>query len=629
MPDIRQRSEIPIQDTWDTASVYASDAAWEADFQWLEKQIPALAKQRGKLKTANALAQWLGAVEEIGKRIGRVSLYASMFFTTDTGDARAAAMNDRARGLQARVDAAMSFAQPEILKIGLPKLKQWMKRNARLKIYAHYFDRLYRRQAHVRSGEVEEILSAVSDPFRTAVAAHGVLTDAEMRFPYARMLDEEQHPLEVTQGTINALLTHPDREIRRTAWEGYADAHLANKNAIAAILSAGVKQDVFMARARKYKSSLDAALSANNIPEPVYRNFIETFRKNLPTWHRYWDVRRRALGVEKLYIYDERAPLTSAKPCVSFEQAVDWIGAGMAPLGADYANMLRRGVLQERWVDKYPNVGKRQGAFSTGLMGTRPFILMSFNDDLFSMSTLAHELGHSMHKQFTNAAQPFVYSRYGIFLAEVASNFNQALVRGYLLKNASVIASRETAKQSPSGMEIASQKPLATTAEDFQIAIIEEAMANFHRYFLIMPTLARFELEIHERVERGKPLTAKSMIELCADLFAEAYGDGVVVDRERIGITWARFATHLYSNFYVYQYGTGISAAHALAQGVLDGKPRAVENYRAFLNAGGSMYPLDTLKMAGVDLTTPAPVEKTFQVLAQYVDRLEQLTAKQ
>jgi len=626
--DIRQRNEIPIQDTWDTASVYASDAAWEKDFEWLEKQIPALAKQRGKLKTANALAAWFDATEEIVKRVGRISLYASMFFTTNTADARAAALSDRARGLHARVDAAMAFAPPEILKIGLPKLKQWMKRNARLKIYAHYFDRLFHRQAHVRSGEVEALLSAVSDPFRTAVGAHGTLTDAELKFPFARTWDEEQQPFEVTQGTIHALLTHPEREIRRTAWEGYADAHLAHKNTIAALLSAGIKQDVFYARARKYKSSLDAALSASHIPPPVFNNFIETFKKNLPIWHRYWDVRRRALGYDQLYIYDERAPLTSAKPRVAFEQAIEWIGAGMAPLGADYVSGLRRGVLEQRWVDKYPNVGKRQGAFSTGVMGTHPFIMMSFNDDLFSMSTLAHELGHSMHKYFSHKAQPFVYTRYGIFLAEVASNFNQALVRGYLLKNASAIASREAAKQSPSGMEIASQKPLATTAEDFQIALIEEAMSNFHRYFLIMPTLARFELEIHARVERGQPLTAQSMIELCADLFSEAYGDNVVVDRERIGITWARFATHLYSNFYVYQYGTGISAAHALAQDVLEGAPRAVENYRAFLNAGGSMYPLDTLKMAGVDMTTPEPVEKTFQVLAQYVERLEQLTAQ-
>ncbi len=639
MPNaVRKRSEIPVQDTWDTTNVYPSDAAWEADFKWIEKQLPALAKYRGKLTPAPALIKWCNAAEEIGKRIGKVMLYASMFYTTDTADQRAAAMNDRARGLMARVGAATAFAEPELLKIGLPKLKQWMKRDARLKIYAHYFDRLYRRKAHVRSAEVEEVLSQAQDAFRTATATHGILTDAELKFPAARASDLGHEPLEVTQGTYNALITHSDREVRRTAWEGYADAHLAYKNTMASALSAGVKQDVFVARARRYGSSLEAAAESNYLPTQVFRNFIATFRKNVHIWHRYWDVRRRALGVDKLYIYDEKAPLTQAKPRVAFEQAVDWICAGMQPLGEEYVNVLRRGCLEQRWVDKYPNVGKRQGAFSTGVMGTHPFILTSFNDDLFSMSTLAHELGHSLHKYFTHKTQPFIYGRYGIFLAEIASNFNQALVRAYLLKNAAVIASE--AKQSPSrNAEIASsQKPLlatlaphasaGVTPDAFQIAVIEEAMSNFHRYFLIMPTLARFELEIHERVERGQALTAQSMIDLCADLFAEVYGDRVVVDRERIGITWARFATHLYSNFYVYQYGTGISAAHALAQGVLESTPPAVENYLAFLKSGGSLYPLDALKMAGVDLTKPEPIEKAFGVLEGYVDRLEKLTEK-
>jgi len=273
---------------------------------------------------------------------------------------------------------------------------------------------------------------------------------------------------------------------------------------------------------------------------------------------------------------------------------------------------LRRGVLEQRWGDNYPNKGKRAGAFSTGVPGTQPFILMSCNDDLFSMSTLAYELGHSMHKYFTQSTQPFVYRNYGLFLAETASNFNQAMVRTYLLNHL----------------------PLPSTGEgrgegtQFEIAVIEEAMSNFHRYFFIMPTLARFELEIHERVERGQALTAQNMTDLLADLFGEGYGSAVAIDRERVGITWAQFPTHLYSNFYVYQYATGISGAHALAQNILDGKPNAVENYLGFLKTGGSAFPLDTLKRAGVDLTTPAPVETTFGVFAGYVDRLEELIDK-
>jgi oligoendopeptidase F len=250
-------------------------------------------------------------------------------------------------------------------------------------------------------------------------------------------------------------------------------------------------------------------------------------------------------------------------------------------------------------VDKYPNKGKRFGAFSSGWYGTNPFIMMSFNDDIFSLSTLAHELGHSLHSYFTRRDQPFIYARYGLFVAEVASNFNQAMVRAHLLET--------------------------QTDPDLQIAIIEEAMSNFRRYFLIMPTLARFELEIHERVERGEGLTAQGMMDLMADLFSEAYGPDMVVDREREGSVWMQFSTHLYSNFYVYQYATGISGAHALAEKVLSGTDEARENFLNFLKAGGSMCPLDALKLAGVDLSKPDPVEKTFQVLSSMVDQLENL----
>jgi oligoendopeptidase F len=370
---------------------------------------------------------------------------------------------------------------------------------------------------------------------------------------------------------------------------------------MATCLAGGVKNDVFIARARRYANSLEASLAPNHVPVEVFHNLIRVFRENLPTWHRYWAIRQRALGVDKLHVYDARAALTSTKHPVSFDEAVEMITTGMQPLGDEYVSILRRGVNEQRWVDIYPNKGKRMGAFSTGSQGTHPFIFMSFNNDLFSMSTLAHELGHSLHSYYTWENQPFIYSRYGLFVAEVASNFNQAMVRDYLLKT--------------------------HPDRDFQIGVIEEAMGNFHRYFFVMPTLARCELEIHERVERGEALTAQSLIDLMADLYTEGYGPDVEVDRQRVGINWAQFHTHLYSNFYVYQYATGIAGAHALAERVLSGGPSAAQDYLAFLKAGGSMYPLDALKLAGVDLASSAPVEQTFGVLARYVDRLEQLVS--
>ena len=595
------RSAVPVEHTWDATSVFPSDQAWEAEIARVGEQLPSLTAFRDHLADSpQVLADWFEASEQTVRSAGHILVYAIMFHTVNTQDQSATAKYGRATALFSQVMAAAAFAEPEIVAIGFDRLRQWMVEEPRLAIYGHYFDQLERRRSHILSAEVEEVLSLVTDPFTSASQVHGTLANADLRFKPAR--SEGGDTMEVAQSTIASLLAHRDREVRRTAWENYADAHLAFKNTMANCLTAGVKQNVFFARARGYSSALEAALSPNHIPTDVFHTLIDTYRRNLPIWHRYWRVRRQALGYETLHEYDVRAPLTTAPPQVSFDQAVEWICAGMQPLGASYCDPMRRGLLEQRWVDIYPNEGKRAGAFSSGWAGTHPFILMSYNDDIFSMSVLAHELGHSLHSYHTWKAQPSVYTDYGLFVAEVASNFNQALVRAHLMR----------------------------TSDDpnFQIAVIEEAMANFHRYFFVMPALARFELEIHARVERGEALTADGLSSLMADLFREGYGDEVQLDADRTGITWAEFATHLYSNFYVYQYATGISAANALAKGVDEQAPGAVDNYLAFLEAGSSLYPIDALKLAGVDMTSPEPIERAFGVLAGYVDRLEQLTGK-
>lgn len=595
------RGDIAREHTWNAASVFPSHEAWETAFTQVARRLPELQRFKGHLGAGpTSLADWFATYEQVFRALGHVLIYANMCHAVDTADQEAAARFGRARGLFAQATGAAAFADPEMMAIGFPTLHRWVREEPRLAIYDHLIDRLERREAHVRSADVEELLGHLTDAFRTASATHGTLADADLVFNPAHPGGEGE-PIEIAQGNLSALLSHPDREVRRTAWENYADAHLAHKNALANCIAAGVKQNVFMARARRYRSSLEAAVTANHIPVQVFHHLIETYRRNLPTWHRYWKLRRRALGYEKLHVYDRSAPLTAHRPQVPFRQAVEWIAQGMRPLGDEYVQILRRGVLEQRWVDIYPNKGKRAGAFSNGAPGTHPFILMSYHDDIFSMSTLAHELGHSMHAYYSWQTQPLVYARYSIFLAEVASNFNQAMVRAHLL------ATR--------------------TEPDLQIALIEEAMGNFHRYFLIMPTLARFELEIHERAERGEALTASSLMALMTDLFAEAYGGEVEVDPDRVGITWAEFPTHLYMNFYVYQYATGISGAHALAERVLSGVSGAEEDYLSFLKAGGSRYPLDTLRLAGVDLASPEPVERAFGVLAGMVDRLERLLA--
>jgi oligoendopeptidase F len=593
-----KRSDLRPERTWDPTSIFPDDAAWEAAIADIKAQLPTAKQYEGQLNSGPAvLADYLAAATALMVQSMHVYLYASMYFNVDSNDQQAAARMGRSGALFAQVSAALAFADPEMMAIGFDTLREWVAKDIRLNAYEHYIDQLENQQAHTRSSEVEQVIALSAETRSAPGTIYNRLTNADMRFADAQDSDGNAHP--VAQSTIGKLRTASDRTLRRTAEESYADGYLQFKNTLASAVEGRVKADVFNMRVRGYESCLAASLAPNKIPTAVFHNLIDVFERNLPTWHRYWRVRRQALGFEALGVHDIKAPLSAEKPYVPYETAVNWIADGMAPLGDAYVTTLRRGCLEERWVDVYPNQGKRQGAFSSGGPGTHPFIMMSYTDDLFSLSTLAHELGHSMHSYLTWQNQPVQYSRYSLFAAEVASNFNQALVRDHLFRT----------------------HPDA----NFQIALIEEAMSNFHRYFFIMPTLARFELAIHERGEQGQPLTADAMIGLMADLFGEGYGTELTYDRDRVGITWAQFS-HLFQPFYVYQYATGISGAHALARRILDDEPGAVDDYLGFLRAGGSQYPLAALQAAGVDLTTPEPVEAAFAVLADLVERLESLT---
>ncbi|MGH7765621.1 MAG: oligoendopeptidase F [Candidatus Dormibacteraceae bacterium] len=595
------RSEMDRRHTWNSESVFADEAGWEEAVETILARLPDLAEFKGHLgDSPDALADWFDASERVHRLMGKVMVYTTMSYSVDVGNQAAAARADRARSVAAQLGAATAFALPEMIQIGLPRLREWVASSPRLSHLGHYFDRLEKLQKRIRSAEVEQVLTQVSDPLATALSVHSVLANTDLKFRPAVGSDGEHH--EVAQGTIAALLTNADREVRRSAFESYADAHLRMQHAMAASLAGGIKRDVFFARARGQASSLEAALEPAHIPTAVFHNVIEAFRDNVSTWHRYWRVRAQALSLDRLKPYDTRAQLGASRLDVTYEQAVEWIAEGVAPLGDEYVAIMRKGALEERWVDIYPNQGKRMGAFSSGVMDTKPFIFMSYNDDIYSMSTLAHELGHSMHSYYARHTQPFIYANYGLFQAEVASNMHQALTRRHLL------ATR--------------------TDPAFQVAVIEEAMSNFYRYFFIMPSLARLELEIHEKAERGGAITADYLNNLMADLMCEVYGSEVDVDerdRERIGSTWAQFHTHLYSNFYVYQYATGIAAADHLVQRVADGDSKAVESYLAFLKSAGSLYPMEGLLMAGVDMTSPEPVRAAFATLSSMVERLETL----
>ncbi len=590
------RSEVDTHHTWNDTSVFATVEEWADEIKQLTADLDGIRKWQGRLAEGpSVLADAFRAIESYSTRVEKALIYAFLTESVDRTDQSATARAGLAGSLAGQVEGATAFFQPELLAIGRERLAEWTAAEPRLRHYAHYFDDLFRRQAHVRSEEVEEVLGLAGDAFQGTSSTFSKLTDSDFKFAPAASGVEEQP---VTQGTIDDLLNSPDREIRRTAWENYHDQYLAYKNTLAGNLATSIKQNVLTMRVRRFDSTLEMALFNDNIPTAVFHNLLETFKRNRPVWHRYWDVRRRALGVDSLHTYDIWAPLTAEKPHVPYEQAVEWIADALAPLGDDYAGRLRRGCLEERWVDIYPNEGKSAGAFSWGCQGTHPFIVMSYTDDANSMGTLAHELGHSMHSYLSWENQPRIYADYSLFAAEVASNFNQAMLRAYLLQQ-----------------DIDPQ---------LKIAVIEEAMANFHRYFLEMPTLALFEWEMHKREEAGGGLTADDMINYLADLFAESYGDAAVIDRQRDGIRWATFG-HLYSDYYVYSYATGISGANALARRVLSGTAGAAEDYLGFLEAGGSRYPLDALRSAGVDLTQPEPVETAFEVLAGLIEQLDGL----
>jgi len=594
------RKKIDKKYQWNAESVFPSDEAWEKEVNQIIKDIEKVKQFHGRLaESPSVLLNALEAVEKLVSRAQIAFMYAGFSYNVDTTNQKSAGMIGKAQGMFGQVVSAVSFLNPEVLAIGKEKVEGWMSESSKLAVYKQSFDDLFRQQAHVRSAEVEEILGLASDPLGGASNSTSMLTNADFKFKSVK--DEAGKIIDITQGNFDTqLMSHPSRKVRKAAYNIYMDQYVAHKNTLAANLATSIKANVFSMRARKHESTLAASLFNLNIPTEVFYNLIDTFKKNLPVWHRYFEIRRKALDVKKLAYYDMWAPISKKKNKVSFEKAVDLICESLAPMGKEYVDTVRRGTLKDRWVDIYPNQGKSNGAFSWGSQGTHPFIMMSFTDDVGSMSTLAHELGHSMHSYLTWKNQPFTYAGYSLFVAEVASNFHQAMMRGHLLNSAEV-------------------------DKHFKLALIEEAVGgNFFRYFFQMPTLARFELETHQRAERGEPLTADSMIALMADLFAEGFGPNFDMDHERVGMTWATFP-HLFADYYVYAYATGISGAHAAAGRILRKEPNAVQDYLGFLKSGSSDYSLNVLKNAGIDLTSPKTVEETFAVMEGYIDRMEEL----
>jgi oligoendopeptidase F len=593
------RAEVPVEETWALETIFADDEAWEDACHTAGERLRALDVFRGRVGAGpGELLAALRVADDLAEEVGKVVVYAMLRRAEDATNTAAGEMADRAIGLAARAEAAVSFLAPEIAALPDATIAEWIAREPGLEPYRHALTRITRERAHIRSADVEEVLARAGEVGATAETIHSVLEDGEL--PLGQISDESGHSVRLAQGNLQRYLDSADRRVRQEAWEQSADAYLAFRNTFAATLAGAVKRDVFYARARGYGSSLEAALAPDDISPAVFHNLLDTVWAHFPVWHRYFNVRRRLLGLPEgeLHGYDLEAPL-APQPPFPWQEGVDAILKSLAPLGEEYVAEVRRGMA-ERWTDRAANLGKGGGAFSSGVYGTEPFISMTWQDNLTSVSTLTHEIGHSMHSLLTWRHQPVTYANYGLSAAETASNLNQALM------GVSLLAERDD--------------------RDWTIAVIEERMANNMRYLFTMPILARFELAAHERVEAGEALSADWMSRTLLGFYREGYGGEVMIDPARMGITWARFG-HLFMNFYVFQYGIGIAAAAALAQAILaEGEP-ARERYLAFLRAGGSVDPIVALREAGIDMSSPEPIERAFTILSGYVDRLEELVA--
>jgi oligoendopeptidase F len=594
------RKDASPESIWAGKEVFPTWADWEKEFEAVQSEFPGLGKFKGVLlEKSENLAEWMKVTNDLSLRVGRLGMFARFSATVDSTDIEAKTAMGQASWLASAYRGATSFALPEMLE-EQEKLVRWASEEPELKLYTHYFVNQIRQQANLRSAEVEEVLSMLSPSFDSVYQTFNELVNSDLVFENA--LDSDGNPYVIKQSTLSSSLQSEDRERRRTAWENYYDGYKALENTLAANYITWIKQQVFLAKVRGYSSVLEMRLAPFNVPQEMFCNLIETFNENLPVWHRYWDVRRQALGLDEIKPYDLFAPIGQNPPQISYEQAVAWISSALEPMGEEYVPVIRKGALEDRWVDWAPNIEKRQGAASWRRFLMKPWIFMSYNNSVFSMSTLAHELGHSIHTYLASENQPEVYFGFGSLsstVAETASNFNQVLTRAYL-------------------------REVKSNDADLMIAMVEEAMSNFHRYFFIMPTLARFELEVFTRAEQGKPLNVKIFNQIMQDLFAEGYGETLTDDPERTGITWATFL-HLYMPFYTFQYAIGISAAHAVGEKVLAEDMDTRDNYLSFLKAGGSRYTMDLFELVGVDMTSPEVVRSAFKVMEENIDLMSKL----
>lgn len=594
--NLPKRNEVDQQYKWAIEDLYPSDEDWQKEYDSLINMLPQVSEYQGRLaKSGELLLKFLQLRDEVGKLLERVYVYANQKYHEDTWNATYQDLSSKANRIAVQVESALSFATPEILSIPEEAVAQFKMDTPELKLYEFYLKDILRRKPHVLSAEMEALLADAGEIAEAPDNIFSMFNNADIKFPEIK--DEHNETVKITHGRFGQLLESSDRRVRREAFEGVYATYHSFRNTLAAAFSANVKQEVFFAKTRKYNSSLEKALDGSNVPVEVYKNLIAAVHENMGLMHRYVNLRKKVLGLDELHMYDLYTPLVQdVKMEIPFEEAKNLVISGLEPLGEEYRKILIEGF-NNRWIDIYENENKRSGAYSWGAYGTHPYVLLNYNDTLNNVFTLAHEMGHAIHSYYSDREQPYVYAGYKIFVAEVASTCNEALLINHMLK---------------------------TTEDPKKKAyLINHFLEKFKGTVYRQTMFAEFEMITHEMVEKGESLTADVLCKIYHDLNLAYFGDGIVIDKE-IDMEWARIP-HFYNAFYVYQYATGYSAAIALSRRILNEGSPAVNDYIRFLSSGSSNYPIELLKEAGVDMSTKEPVTQALKLFEELLDQMEEL----
>ncbi len=596
---IPQRSGIEDIYKWRLEDIYATDQMWEEDFKKVEAMLPHFDKSKNQLsKSAKNLESCLVLRDSLMNIFDQLYVYANMKRDEDNRLPQYQEMSERVGFLQTKVNQALSFIEPEIISLPTATLEKFKKSQPSLKLYEHYLDDLIRTKAHILPTEQEELLALAGDLARGPSKTFDMLDNADIK--YGTIKDEKGKEVELSKARYAKFMESNKRRVRQDAFLTYNTAYHTYYNTLGANYSTSINKDIFFARARKYNSSLEASLDASNIPVSVYHNLIQTANQNLEPLHRYASLRKKVLDLDELHIYDLYVPLVpEVKMEFTYEQAKGVVTNGLAPLGSSYIQDLKYGF-ESGWIDVFESQGKGSGAYSWGAYSTHPYVLMNFNGTLEDVFTLAHEMGHAMNSFYTNRKQPYIYSDYATFVAEVASVTNEVLLMNELLKT--------------------------TTDQQERIYLTNYFIELIRGTFYQQALFAEFEYEAHEKAEKGEALSSESLSELYKEILQKYWGPELVIDSIAT-IGWAR-VSHFYYNYYVYQYATSQAAGIALAENISNGDEEAQRRYLDFLAAGSGDYPIEILKKAGVDMTKPEPVMAVIELFDELVTQLEQLLEK-